>query len=81
MLKIIDKIPLAPLLFIAVFFAIIPITQSHLVEKIGMLAQGTLVKPIDIFDLFMHGTPSVLVVIKLVRIVMGKTSKQEPEER
>ena len=31
-----------------------------------MLAAGTLVKPIDIFDLFLHGTPLLLLVLKLL---------------
>jgi hypothetical protein len=33
-----------------------------------MLAAGELIKPIDIFDLFLHGTPAVLLIIKLLRM-------------
>lgn len=33
-----------------------------------MLAAGTLSRPIDIFDLLMHGSPLILVGIKLVRM-------------
>ena len=29
-----------------------------------MLAAGTLIRPIDIFDLFLHGTPLVLLLLK-----------------
>jgi hypothetical protein len=32
-----------------------------------MLAAGTLSRPIDIFDLFMHGAPLVVLVLKLLR--------------
>jgi hypothetical protein len=32
-----------------------------------MLSQGTLVRPLDIFDLLMHGTPLLLVALKLWR--------------
>lgn len=39
--------------------------EPHLVEKIRMLAQGTLKKPIDIIDLFFHGAPWVLLVVKI----------------
>ena len=39
--------------------------EPHLWEKLKMLADGTLVKPIDIFDLFMHGTPLVILLLKL----------------
>ena len=34
-----------------------------------MLVDGTLVKPLDIFDLFLHAMPLVLLVLKAVRYV------------
>jgi hypothetical protein len=37
------------------------------VEKLRMLSQGTLVRPLDIFDLLMHATPLLVVLIKLWR--------------
>lgn len=64
-----DKISLPTLLIIAVPLALVPfVPEPHLVQKIKMLVDGSLVKPVDIFDLFMHGTPSVLVIIKLIRL-------------
>lgn len=41
--------------------------EPHLVEKLGMLAEGTLTKPIDIFDLLMHATPSIILLLKVIR--------------
>jgi hypothetical protein len=41
--------------------------EPHLWEKLKMLSAGELSRPIDIFDLLMHGTPVVLLVIKLIR--------------
>jgi hypothetical protein len=41
--------------------------EPHLWEKLKMLYAGELAKPLDIFDLLMHGTPVVLLVIKLIR--------------
>lgn len=32
-----------------------------------MLADGTLSQAIDIFDLFFHGAPSVLLIVRLLR--------------
>jgi hypothetical protein len=32
-----------------------------------MLANGQLTRPIDVFDLFLHGTPVVLLALKLWR--------------
>jgi hypothetical protein len=36
----------------------------HVVEKLGMLARGQLVRPIDWFDLLLHGAPWALLVAK-----------------
>ena len=49
--------------------------EPHLVEKIRMLIQGTLKKPIDLFDLFLHGAPFVLVVIKIYFTMQAKKNK------
>ncbi|MGB0772887.1 MAG: hypothetical protein ACPGQK_10965, partial [Paracoccaceae bacterium] len=39
--------------------------EPHLLEKLRMLVQGNLTRAIDWFDLVMHGTPWVLVVLKI----------------
>jgi hypothetical protein len=41
--------------------------MPHVVEKLIMLKNGVLIKPIDIFDLFYHLIPSILLAIKIVR--------------
>ncbi|MFP4600498.1 MAG: RND transporter [Persicimonas sp.] len=41
-----------------------PFVPPHIVEKIGMLANGELTRPIDIFDLFFHGAPWLLLLAK-----------------
>ena len=73
MLNWIDRLPVKALFVVAVFFAIMPISpEPHLFEKLRMLFEGTLSRPIDIFDLFMHGLPIVLLTIRLIRIQMNK---------
>jgi len=73
MMKWIDSIPLPVLIGIAILLGVLPLHSTpHLVEKLTMLVQGTLVRPIDIFDLFMHGTPAVLLVVRVVRIAIKK---------
>ena len=68
-MKWLDKIPLGTLLIPAVLLGLAPfVPEPHLVEKLRMLAQGSLQRPIDIFDLLMHGTPALLVVLKLVQM-------------
>jgi hypothetical protein len=55
------------LLPLAVLMALAPFVPApHLWEKLKMLASGTLVRPIDIFDLFLHGAPLVLLALKLL---------------
>ena len=66
-MKWLDRIPLSLLLPFAVVMALAPfVPEPHLWEKLKMLASGTLVRPIDIFDLFLHGTPLLLLVLKLL---------------
>ncbi|MDH5301142.1 MAG: RND transporter [Gammaproteobacteria bacterium] len=63
-----DKLPLFPLVVIAIMLALAPfVPEPHLLEKLKMLLDGSLQRPLDIFDLLMHATPLLLVVIKLIR--------------
>jgi hypothetical protein len=63
-----DRIPLQTLILISLLLGLAPFyPEPHLWEKLKMLAAGTLSKPIDIFDLLMHGTPLLLLLIKLLR--------------
>lgn len=53
-------IPIALLLGLAPFYP-----QPHIVEKLKMLAAGTLRKPIDVFDLFWHAWPFALLAYRI----------------
>lgn len=64
-----DQIPLGTLTIVALLLGLAPFSpEPHLWEKLKMLAEGTLVRPIDIFDLFMHGAPVLLLALKLMRL-------------
>jgi hypothetical protein len=64
-----DRVPLVWLVAIAGWLALAPFfPEPHLWEKLKMLAAGTLVRPIDIFDLLMHGVPVLLLAWRLVRM-------------
>jgi hypothetical protein len=56
---------LVPLVLILGFAPFLP--QPHIVEKLGMLTAGTLKKPIDIFDLFWHAWPFLLLTYRISR--------------
>ena len=66
-MKWLDSIPYVIIVPLAVLLALAPFTpEPHLWEKLKMLFAGTLVRPIDIFDLFLHGTPLLILLLKLV---------------
>jgi len=65
-----DKIPFLPLIIISSTLGLAPFFpefKPHVWEKLKMLFDGSLAKPVDIFDLFMHGTPWVLLGLKTIR--------------
>lgn len=64
-----DKVPLLPLALGALLLGLAPFApEPHLWEKLKMLADGTLSRPIDIFDLLLHGALPVLLLLKLLRL-------------
>ena len=52
--------------------------EPHLWEKLKMLTSGELTKPVDIFDLLLHGTPWILLIIKLVLLATKKRKHENP---
>lgn len=46
--------------------------EPHLVEKLRMLANGSLHRPLDVADLLLHGTPWLLLAGKAVWTVLGR---------
>jgi hypothetical protein len=63
-----DRIPFHIIILLAAWMAVAPISpEPHLVEKVRMLYQGTLSRPLDIFDLFFHLAPLVVLAIKVWR--------------
>jgi hypothetical protein len=63
-----DRIPLLPLALAALLLGLAPFTpEPHLVEKLRMLAAGTLARPLDVFDLVLHASLPLLLVLRLWR--------------
>ena len=68
-MQFIDNMPLSLLIIMCLLLGFAPfIPEPHIVEKIRILFQGTLKKPLDIFDLLYHSAPFVLLIIKLIRM-------------
>ena len=66
MAGLLEKIPYAVLIPITVFMLLAPFKpMPHVLEKLIMLKEGTLSRPLDIFDLCYHLSPLVLLIIKV----------------
>ncbi len=59
-----DQIPWSLAIVAALTLGLAPFRPPHIVEKLGMLFRGTLVRPLDWFDLALHGAPWLLVLLK-----------------
>jgi len=65
MLQFLQQIPYPILAILAIFMLLAPFhPMPHLVEKLIMLKNGELRKPLDIFDLFFHIAPLILLGLK-----------------
>jgi hypothetical protein len=62
-----ERLPWSVVLIACASLGLAPFAPvPHVVEKLGMLFRGQLVRPIDWFDLVMHGAPWALLVAKAV---------------
>ncbi len=64
--RLFSRIPLSILIVLCLTLGLAPFTpEPHLWEKLKMLASGELTELLDIFDLLLHGTPWLLLIMKL----------------
>lgn len=72
-MKWLDPIPLPFIIIACILLGLAPFSpEPHLLEKLRMLRDGTLKRPLDIFDLFYHSVPFILLVLKIIRILLLK---------
>ncbi len=65
MFQFLDQLPFSVLIIFTIFMLLAPFhPMPHVVEKIIMLKNGQLTRPIDIFDLLFHLAPLLLLVLK-----------------
>jgi hypothetical protein len=78
MRTVLDKIPYSILTIMAIIMLLAPFRpMPHVVEKLMMLKNGTLQRPIDIFDLIYHIAPLILLLLKLG---LGTRSSDDQQE-
>ncbi len=68
MWALLDKLSYAVVIPLAVLMLLAPFRpMPHVLEKLNMLMNGTLSRPVDIFDLFFHLIPALIVLLKFYR--------------
>jgi hypothetical protein len=73
MWRFLEQIPYSTLIIVAVLMLLAPFRpMPHVVEKLLMLRNGTLHRPIDIFDLFFHLIPTLILGLKLLKTYVLK---------
>ena len=60
----IANLPWGMVILACLTLGLAPFTPPHIFEKLGMLFAGKLVKPIDWFDLVLHGAPWLVLLAK-----------------
>jgi len=66
MVDALAKMPWGILILACLTLGLAPFAPPHIWEKLQMLVKGELIRPIDWFDLVLHGTPWVLLVLKAI---------------
>ena len=66
------KLPWGMLILACLTLGLAPFSPPHIWEKLQMLSKGQLVRPIDWFDLVLHGTPWVLLIGKGIATLLQK---------
>ena len=64
--KFISSLPWGLLVIACLTVGLAPFNPPHIWEKLQMLSRGRLVRPLDWFDLFLHGLPWLLLVLKTI---------------
>lgn len=73
-MKWLDKISFTTLIIISLILGLAPFTpEPHIWEKLKLLASGDLSRPIDIFDLVLHGSAPALLALKALLILKRST--------
>ena len=63
-MQFINKLPWGIIIIACLTLGLAPFAPPHIWEKLVMLKNGELSRPIDWFDLFYHGVPWLLLIVK-----------------
>ncbi|MFH2122297.1 MAG: RND transporter [Pseudomonadota bacterium] len=69
-LSVVDQFNWGMVLLLCATLGLAPFSPPHIIEKLSMLIKGQLIKPLDWFDLFFHGIPWIILVLKIMASVV-----------
>ncbi|OGW18924.1 MAG: RND transporter [Nitrospirae bacterium GWC2_57_13] len=64
--RYISDLPWSMVILVCLTLGLAPFSPPHIWEKLQMLFAGTLTKPLDWFDLLLHGAPWIVLILKAV---------------
>ncbi|MDO9041187.1 MAG: RND transporter [Desulfocapsaceae bacterium] len=65
-LSVVDQLNWGVVVVLCATLGLAPFSPPHIVEKLSMLIRGNLIKPLDWFDLLLHGIPWILLILKIM---------------
>lgn len=69
--RLVDSTPLVMFIILCLTLGLAPFNPPHILEKMQLLFKGQLIRPLDWFDLLLHGTPWIFLVLKLIALAKG----------
>ena len=79
--KILEKLSFPVVILGCVTLGLAPFNPPHVYEKLLMLFKGQLSQAIDWFDLFLHGSPWLILILKIVlRFYRPKRFRKDPTD-
>jgi hypothetical protein len=69
---LVDQLNWGMVVILCLTLGLVPFSPPHIIEKLSMLIKGNLVKPLDWFDLLLHGFPWIILLIKTAAFLMKK---------
>ena len=71
-LSLVDRLNWGIIIVLCATLGLAPFSPPHVIEKLSMLIDGNLIKPLDWFDLLLHGFPWFILILKTIAFFMKK---------
>ena len=68
--SIVDQLNWGVIIVLCATLGLAPFSPPHIMEKVSMLIQGNLLKPLDWFDLLFHGFPWIILILKIMASII-----------